>query len=246
VLVMRKRRALAAVAAVAALATLLIWVGRHDDRSDSRSATITKSGGRVARTGATLHPGSGRTTVAITGSGVEAFRTLSDDFVEANPDAVKDHMQREGLTREETKELTYFALLVSESHDWDAVEALTNHAIETEARRQAWSQMQRRSRQMREDLQAAVKRKASEAERWEAIDRIESDYLTDYYLLTGMTPDLLDQLLRLSVENQSAAETAAALAPSAPSHRPPGANENCVRRDPDNPTAAPVSVPCPL
>jgi hypothetical protein len=182
----------------------------------------------------------------VVGGGVDAFRAFSDDFVEANPDAVKDHMQREGLTREETKELTYFALLVSESHDWDAVEALTNHAIEDEARRQAWSQMQRRSRQMREDLQAAVKRKASEAERWEAIDRIESGYLTDYYLLTGMTPDLLDQLLRLSVENQSAAETAAALAPSAPSHRPPGANENCVRRDPDNPTAAPVSVPCPL
>ena len=226
---------------------LLLWVGHHGNDpsmfSQRASTTVTKSGARVARSGATLHPGGGATG-AIGGTGVDAFRTFSDDFVEANPDAVKEHMQREGLTREETKELTYFALLVSESHDWDAVEALTNHAIEGEARRQAWAQMQRRSRQMRDALQVAVKSKASEAERWDAINRVESDYLADYYLLTGMTPDLLDQLLRLSVENQSAAETASALAPSAVSHRPPGANENCVRRDPEirprRPSRSPV------
>ena len=155
-------------------------------------------------------------------------------------------MEREGLTREETKELTFFALLASESHDWDAVESLTEHPIEDEARRQAWVQMQQRSRQMRDELQALVKQQASEAERWAAIDRIESGYLADYYRLTGMTPALLDQLLRLSLESQSAAETAAAMAPHAPTTRPPGTVANCVKRDPDNPQSAPVPVPCPM
>ena len=175
---------------------------------------------------------------------MEAFRAFSDDFVEANPDALAAHMAREGLTRAETKELTYFALLASESQDWDSVEALTGHPMEPEARRQAWSQMQRRSRQMRDELQALVKDNASEADRWAAIDRIERAYLDDYYLLTGMTPALLDQLLRVAVESQGAAETAAALAPNAPVAAPP-AGSRCVRRDPDNPQAEPVPVPCP-
>ena len=41
----------------------------------------------------------------IGATGVDVFRSLSDDFVDANPDAVKEHMEREGLTRAETKEL---------------------------------------------------------------------------------------------------------------------------------------------
>ncbi len=226
---------------------MLMWISRSEPDLGSAPAAITKNGDRSTRAGTTLQPaGSTGSSGPIAATGIEAFRSLSDDFVDANPDAVKEHMEREGLTRAETKELTYFALLVHESHDWDAVESLTQHPIEAEARRQAWSQMQRRSGQMREELQALVKSKASEEERWDAIDRIESGYLADYYVLTGMTPDLLDQLLRLSVENQSAAETAAALAPRAASQRPPGANEHCVRRDPEHPDAAPVPVPCPM
>lgn len=243
------RRYLAAIAAVA-LAALLVWVNRSDpDRANAPSAAapITKNGDRTTRTGATLQPaGSAGSFAPIASSGAEAFRSFSDDFVDANPDAVKEHMQREGLTRAETKELTYFALLVSESHDWDVVEALTEHPIEAEARRQAWAQMQRRSGQMREELQALVKSDAPEEDRWAAIDRVEAGYLEDYYQLTGMTPALLDQLLRLSVENQSAAETAAALAPSAHAAPPPGAGANCVRRDPERPDAPPVPVPCPM
>jgi hypothetical protein len=219
------------------LAALLLTISMLG--SPQRAATtVTQTGARVARAGATLRAASADDVI---GGGVVAFRSFSDDFVEANDDAVKDHMQREGLTREETKELTYFALLVSESHDWDTVEALTEHPIEDEARRQAWAQMQRRSRQMRDELHALVD--ASEEQRWDAIDRIESGYLEDYYRLTGMTPELLDQLLRLSVESQSAAETAAAMAPNAPVTPPAGAN--CVKRDPENPRAAPVPVPCP-
>jgi hypothetical protein len=229
---------------------MLVWVNRSMPEHAGMQATaapMTKNGDRTTRTGATLQPtGSTGSVAPLATTGAEAFRSFSDDFVDANPDAVKEHMQREGLTRAETKELTYFALLVSESHDWDVVESLTNHPIEAEARRQAWSQMQRRSGQMREELQALVKSNAPEEERWAAIDRVESGYLEDYYRLTGMTPELLDQLLRLSVENQSAAETAASLAPTAASARPAGAGTSCVRRDPANPDAPPVPVPCPM
>jgi hypothetical protein len=227
-----------AVLAAALLLTIAVLGG-----TQRAATTVTHAGGRVARAGATLQPARTASAADSVGGGVVAFRSFSDDFVEANDDAVKEHMAREGLTREETKELTYFALVVSESHDWDTVEALTEHAIEDEARRQAWTQMQRRSRQMRDELQGLVASNASEAERWDAIDRIESDYLADYYRLTGMTPELLDQLLRLSVETQSAAETAAAMAPHASVTAPAGAN--CVKRDPENPRAAPVPVPCP-
>jgi hypothetical protein len=227
-------------------AALLLWLSRSHPEHDPDAATstvVTSTGTRIARTGATLRPQSEAARPLTELSGVAALREFSDDFAEANGDALREHMAREKLTRQETLELTFFALVASESQDWDTVEQLTGHAIQAEARRQAWVQMQQRSRQMREELQAMVKRGASEEERWEAIDQIESSYLDDYYRVTGMSPALLDQLLWLSVQGQNRPELAAAMSPSAGAGVPPGAN--CVKRDPENPNTPPIPVPCP-
>ena len=149
-------------------------------------------------------------------------------------------MAKEGITLAETKELTYFALAVLESQDWDVVEDLTGHPIEDEARRQAAVEMRRRSQQMRDEVLASE----SEEARWAAIERVESGYLSEYYRITGMTPALLDQLLLQSINNNKIWETASAAAPNAAPQAPTGAL-NCVKRDPKNPDAPPVPVACP-
>src|SRR4029079_12612899 len=117
------RRALGVALLVAAVAAVvMIVVGSHHRERGAAAAklasatTTAKAGDRVTRTGATL--GGAVRTAADSMTGVDAFREFSSDFLEANPDAIKEHMEREGITRAETKELTYFALLASESQDW--------------------------------------------------------------------------------------------------------------------------------
>jgi hypothetical protein len=149
-------------------------------------------------------------------------------------------MAKEGITLDQTKELTYFALAVLESQDWDVVEDLTGHPIEEEARRQVATEMRRRSQQMRDEVLAG----RDEEERWAAIERVENGYLSEYYRITGMNPELLDQLLLQSVNSNQIWETASAVAPDAPPRVPSGAKD-CVKRDPEHPESPPVPIACP-
>ena len=147
-------------------------------------------------------------------------------------------MAREGLTLDETRELTYFGVLAVESQDWARVESLTGRPLSADTRRQTWEAMMGRSQEMRRELQEQVAAGATEDTRWETITRIEDGYLADYYALTGMNPALLDQLLAASVRDQRAASTIASLAPEA--EPPARSGSQWVRRDPRHPERPPV------
>jgi hypothetical protein len=179
--------------------------------------------------------GGGTTTIA---AGALALRQQADDFVEQQADAVEAHLAREGLSLDETRELTYFAILAVESQDWARVEALTGRPLAADTRRQTWEAMMARSQEMRRELQEQVQAGADEDTRWQTIARIEDGYLADYYALTGMNPALLDQLLAASVRDQRAAGTIASLAPDA--EPPARAGSQWVRRDPLHPERPPV------
>jgi hypothetical protein len=246
VLVMR--RLLLGTGAVLAACAAVIVLGGRESNAPSKAAPIapSKAAGRVeahapavarrATPGVTL-----RAPSAPSGSpGALALRAQADDFIEQQGDAVREHMARERLTLDETRELTYFGILAVQSQDWQRVEQLTGAPLSDDARRQTWEAMMARSQEMRRELQEQIARGDGEDARWDTIARIEDGYLEDYFRITGMTPAMLDALLAAAVREQRAATTIAGLAPDAEPPRPPGAT--WVRRDPANPDRAPVPV----
>jgi hypothetical protein len=158
-------------------------------------------------------------------------------------------MARQRLTMDETRELTFFAVLAVESQDWARVEGLTGKALSNDQRREVWESMMARSQEMHRHMGEQIASGADEGARWETIGQVESGYLSDYYRITGMTPAMLDQLLLASVREQRVSQTLASLSPGANEGPPPpttnaaGARGAFVRRDPLHPERPPVPVP---
>jgi hypothetical protein len=243
----------AVLIALGALAVVLATRGKAPAASSPSKSLAKTAGGstpagrsRRARAGHTLRPHGfdEASATPTTTPGVAAFREYTDDYVQMHIDDAQEHMANEGISLEETKELTYFAFVVLESQDWDVVEDLTGHPIEEEARRQASVEMRRRSQQMRDEVLEQVRSGEGEEARWATIGRVESGYLAEYYRITGMNPELLDQLLLQSVNSNHIWETSSAAAPHATPQAPSGAKD-CMKRDPAHPDAPPVPVACP-
>lgn len=251
------RRALLGGAVVALTAALVVYVARGSSGEPTRATTPAAAtagapaaarGGVVPRVRAPSPGLALRADVAgelsDAAPGAVAFRKYTDDFVDAQADATRAHMAREGLTLDETRELTYFAVLAVESQDWARVESITGTPLAPDARRAVWESMMARSQEMRRHLQEEIAAGADEGTRWQTIARIESGYLSDYYRITGMTPALLDQLLLASVRDQRVNETIASVSPDNDQPPvPPGARPGAfVRRDPRHPERPPVPV----
>lgn len=252
---MTRRSWLVAAVGAAAVVTVVLLASRASSggatrarpnaASEAAAAPRTVPPGKVRRPSAGLalraDVPDGRLDAA---PGAAAFRTYTDDFVDAQAAVTREHMAREGLTMDETRELTYFAVLAVESQDWARVESLTGKRLSADERREAWEAMMARSQEMHRHMREEIARGADESTRWDVISRIERGYLSDYYRVTGMTPALLDQLLAASVEDQHVNETLASMSPS--DDRPPvpggGKRGVFVKRDPLNPSAPPVPV----
>lgn len=250
------RRALLGAAVVAVIAGLAVYFahGASDEKTRPTTAKVPDKavGGASAPAAPRVRaPSPGlvlRADVAgelsDVAPGAVAFRKYTDDFVDAQADAVQAHMARERLTLDETRELTYFAVLAVESQDWARVESLTGKPLSPESRREVWESMMARSQEVRRHLQKEIAAGSDEGTRWETIARVESDYLGDYYRITGMTPALLDQLLLASVRDQRVNQTIASLSPD--NDRPPvppGSKPGAfVKRDPLHPDRPPVPV----
>ncbi len=251
------RRALLGAAAVVVIAATVVYLTRGSSReaTPATSPVAAPTGAKTAAPrvaaprvrgpspGLALRPEvAGELSDAAPGA--VAFRKYTDDFVDAQADAARAHMAREGLTLDETRELTYFAVLAVESQDWARVESLTGRPLTSDTRREVWESMMARSQEMRRHLLEEIAAGAEEGTRWETIARVESGYLTDYYRITGMTPALLDQLLLASVRDQRVNETIASVSPD--NDRPPvppgGRPGAFVKRDPLHPERPPVPV----
>jgi hypothetical protein len=243
VLVMRRRFLLAGAVALI-VAGVLVFSGDEPGAGQpvARAPEATAGEAAVSTPGRRVTPSvTLRATASTAGSpGALALRAQADDFVEQQAEATREHMAREGLSLDETRELTYFAILAVQSQDWERVEGLTGAPLSPDARRAAWEAMMARSQEMRRELQEQVARRDGEDARWQTIARIEDGYLEDYFGLTGMTPAMLDALLAAAVREQRASATIAGLAPDAEPRSPSGGQ--WVRRDPAHPERPPVPV----
>jgi hypothetical protein len=249
---------LVAAVGAAAIVTVVVLASRASTGGTTRAAategaTATKSAvaarakARAATPGLSLRAGAAG-GLPDAAPGATAFRGYTDDYVDLQPEVTRDHMAREHLTLDETKELTYFAVLAVESQDWARVESLTGKPLSNDQRREVWEAMMARSQEMHRHMGEAITGGADETTRWDTITRVEGGYLDDYYRITGMTPELLDQLLLLSVRNQHVNETLASLAPGNddPPPAPAGTKYGTfVKRDPMHPERPPVPVEAP-
>jgi hypothetical protein len=256
VLVTRKTLLVAAVG-VAAIVTVVVLASRASTGGTTRAAategaTASTSGpvrakARAASPGLSLRAGAAG-ALPDAAPGAAAFREYTDDYVDLQPEITREHMAREHLTIDETKELTYFAVLAVESQDWARVESLTGKPLSNDQRREVWEAMMARSQEMHRHMGEAIAGGADDGTRWDTITRVEGGYLGDYYRITGMTPELLDQLLLLSVRNQHVNETLASLSPdnNDPPPAPAGTKYGTfVKRDPMHPERPPVPVEAP-
>ncbi len=147
---MTKRTALFVVvtaAAAGAIVWLLVSSGDHTAGAASatnQNATASRARDLPAvgpRHGAVGSPEYLEVAASDAHVGAAAFRAYSDDYVDSVMDQVAEHVAREKITVDETRELTYFALAAKTSIDWDAVEQVTGHGVDPNARKYATQEM---------------------------------------------------------------------------------------------------------
>jgi hypothetical protein len=149
--------------------------------------------------------------------GEVAFRATVDAFVEYNRSFAEAQARQEGLTVAEVRELTYFGLMVQETQRWPEVEDLLGRALTGDERLAAEELMHTANKEFKAGMRALVARKASEEERWELIQATQERYQREYFALTGMTSELLDDLLAGDITRKGAP-----IATPPPAELPPG------------------------
>jgi hypothetical protein len=127
--------------------------------------------------------------------GMTAFRVFSDLYVDHNLDFARRQAEAEGLTLDQVRELTYFGLLVLATQRVSDVEEMLGKPLTDEQRETLSALMNAANSEFKEKMRALVASGASEAERWNFIRSTQAEYLIDFYASTGMTEDLLDDLL---------------------------------------------------
>ena len=127
--------------------------------------------------------------------GLAAFRTFTDQYVDANLDFAERQAASEGVTLPEVRELTHLGMLVLATQRVADVEEMIGKDLPGAEEEALASLMQAANDDFKAKLHELVARRADEAERLALIRRTEARYLADFYATTGMTEDLLDDLL---------------------------------------------------
>jgi hypothetical protein len=127
--------------------------------------------------------------------GEAAFRLFSDRYVDDNLVFAERQAADEGMTVAEVRELTYFGLLVMATQRTAEVEEIIGRPLDDDQRRELADLMQSANGQFRDDMRAAVRRKASEADRWQLIRDTGARYRAALNRITGLDEARLDDLL---------------------------------------------------
>ncbi len=124
-----------------------------------------------------------------------AFRATIDAFMTYNQKLAEAQAEAEGITIEEIHELTYFGFLALQTQRWPDVEDLIDRELTEEERTLGADLLRTTNQEFKEQLRQLVAEGAPESERWELIRSTQARYRREYFAITGMTPELLDQLL---------------------------------------------------
>jgi hypothetical protein len=127
--------------------------------------------------------------------GLAAFRTFTDRYVDANLAFAERQAASEGITVREVRELTHLGMLVLATQRVSDVEEMLGKDLAAGDEEALASLMRTANQDFKAKLRELVERGADEAERWALIRRTEARYLADFYATTGMTEELLDDLL---------------------------------------------------
>lgn len=127
--------------------------------------------------------------------GERAYRAMIDAFMAHNKAFAEAQAREEGVTVAEIHELTYFGFKALETQRWPEVEDVLGQPIAPEDRAAAEQLMHESNREFKDEIRRLVKEGASEEERWALIEDTQTRYMDGYYELTGMNPELVDELL---------------------------------------------------
>jgi hypothetical protein len=127
--------------------------------------------------------------------GLAAFRTFTDQYVDANLDFAERQAASEGITVAEVRELTHLGMLVLATQRVSDVEEMIGKDLPRADQEALASLMRGANDDFKAKLRALVARRADQTERWALIRQTEARYLADFYATTGMTEALLDDLL---------------------------------------------------
>lgn len=127
--------------------------------------------------------------------GEKAFRATIDAFMDYNKAFADAQAAEEGISVAEVHELTYFGFLVLQTQQWPEIEAVIGHPLGDKERERAESLMHDTNSEFKSALRKLVAEKAPEEARWKLIRDVQERYKREYFALTGMNSELLDDLL---------------------------------------------------
>jgi len=127
--------------------------------------------------------------------GRDAFRAVSERYVDENLELARGQAKAEGITLPEVRELTYFGLMVLATQRFEDVEAVTGRQLNPEQRGALADLMQSANNGFREAMRGLVARGGGEEERWRLIRDTEARYEAELFRLSGLDEMLLDDLL---------------------------------------------------
>ncbi len=127
--------------------------------------------------------------------GAQAFRAMSDLYVEHNADLAQAQADAERLTLAEVRELTHLGLMVQATQRIDEVEDVLGRTLDPGARDALTALMRESNQDFQRQLRELVAAGRPEDARWQLIRATEARYLEQYRTITGMQPDQLDALL---------------------------------------------------
>ena len=127
--------------------------------------------------------------------GEKAFRATVDAFIAYNKEFAEAQAAKEGLTVAEVHELTYFGFLVLQTQQWAEVQDLTGRELDAHERELAEQLMQESNSEFKAAIRKLTQSGASEQARRQLISATQEHYKKEYFAITGMTPELLDDLL---------------------------------------------------
>ena len=124
-----------------------------------------------------------------------AFRKAISAFVEYNRQFADAQAQKEGLTLDEVKELTYFGFLAQQTQRWPEVEQILGQPVDAATRSAAEQLLHELNAEFKASMRSLVSSGATADQRWQLIRDVQARYREAYYATTGMNETLLQDLL---------------------------------------------------
>jgi hypothetical protein len=215
---MRRSEIMVFAAVMAALVAFIIWSGRRSASSPQpgASSSLPLAAPAPTRPKEPPRPGDPRPHVVEPKSpvltqewkaeltekvrgevrpGEAAFAAYADRFVDENLELAEEQAKAEHLTLPEVRALTRLGLLVMATQRIPEVEEVLGHELSPAAKAALEALVQHENGAFTSKMRELVARGGTEAQRWALIHDADARYREEFGKVSGMTAELLDDLL---------------------------------------------------